>query len=72
MALHDHGINLGVWLGDNPLCLDSAEFRNHHMCILPLELYIKSIIWIIESEGLAFVSYYMIWVPTTWYVYNLI
>jgi len=36
-------------LGDNPLCLDSAEFRNHHMCILPLEFYIKSIIWIIES-----------------------
>ena len=41
MALDNHGINLGVWLGDNPLCLDSAEFRNQHRCILPLEFYIK-------------------------------
>jgi len=72
MALDDHEINLGVWLGDNPLCLDSAEFRNQHMCTLSLEFYIKSIIQIFESEGLAFVCYHMIWVLTALYVYNLI
>ena len=38
-----------MWLGDNPLRLDSAEFRNQHMCILRLELYIKSMSMIIES-----------------------
>jgi len=48
-----------MWLGDNPLCLDSIEFRNQHRRILPLEFYIKIIIRIIESEGLAFVCYHM-------------
>jgi len=61
-----------VWLGDNSLCLDSAEFRNQHRCILPLEFYIKSIIWIIESEGPAFVCYHTNWMLTALYVYNLI
>jgi len=37
-----------VWLGDNPLCLDFAEFRNQHRCILPLEFYIKSMIRILS------------------------
>jgi len=72
MALDDHGINLGVWLSDNLLCLNSAEFRNQHRCILHLEFYIKSIIRIIELEGLAFVCYHMVWVSTALYVYNLI
>jgi len=71
MALDNHGINHGVWLGDNPLCLNYVEFRNQHMCILPLELYIKSIIWIIELEGLAFVCYRIVWVPTVLHVYDL-
>jgi len=35
MTLDDHKINLGVWLGENPLCLDSAEFKNQYRCILP-------------------------------------
>jgi len=72
MTLDNKGINLGVWLGDNPLCLDSAEFRNQHRRILPLEFYIKSIIRIFESEGLAFVCYHMVWVFTASYGYNLI
>jgi len=59
-------------LGDKPLCVDSVEFRNQHMRILPLEFYIKSIIWIIESEGLAFVCYHMNWVPSALYDYDLI
>jgi len=72
MALDDDGINSRVWLGDNPLCLDSIEFTNQHKCILPLKFYIKHIIRIIESEGLAFVCYHMVWVPNALYVYNLI
>jgi len=70
MALDNQGINPGVWLGDNPLHLDSVEFRNQHRCILSLEFYIKSIIRIIESEGLAFVCYHMNWVPTILYDYD--
>ena len=46
-----------MWLGDNPLCLDFVEFRNQHRCILPLEFYIKRIIWITEFEGFAFFAF---------------
>jgi len=72
MALYDHEINPRAWLGDNPLCLDSVKFRNQYRCIFPLECYIKSIIRIIESKGLAFVFYHMVWVPTALYLYNMI
>ena len=61
-----------MWLADNPLRLDSAEFRNQHRRILPLEFYIKSVIWIIESKSPVFVCFHMIWVPTALYYFNLI
>jgi len=54
------------------LCLDSAKFRNQHKHILPLEFYIKSVIWIIESKSPVFVCFHMIWVPTALYYFNLI
>jgi len=41
------GLTLCV-LGDNPLRLDSAEFRRQHRRILPLELCIKSMIRILS------------------------
>jgi len=69
MTLDDHGINPGVWLGDNPLCLDSAEFRNQNTSFRILYQEYNPII---ESEGLAFVYYHMVCVPTALYVYNLI
>jgi len=48
-----------VWLGDNSLRLDFAEFRNQHKCILPLEFYIKSMIRIWRLRVLL-VCYHMI------------
>jgi len=72
LSLRQNGINLGRWLGDNPLRLDYTEFRNQHRCILPLKFYIKHIIQIIETKGFAFVCYHMVWVPTALSVYNLI
>ena len=33
-----------MWLGDNPLHLNSAEFRNQYKRILPLESHIKCMI----------------------------
>jgi len=46
-----------VWLGDNPLRLDFAEFRNQHRYILPLEFYIKSMIRILSLRVLKLFAF---------------
>ena len=39
--------------------LYSTEFRSQHRRILPLEFYIKSIIWILSQRGLVYVCFHM-------------